>query len=392
MGNQEGFIVFGAPDIGAEEIEEVVNCIESRWLGTGPRVHRFEGDFARFKGVPYANVCAVNSCTAALHLALIVAGIKPGDEVITTAMTFCATVNAIMHAGATPVLIDIDPVTLNIDVEKIEEKIGPRTKAIVPVHYAGLMCDMGYICALANKYNLKVIEDCAHAIEAETNGSKSGTIGDFGCFSFYSTKNITTGEGGMVVAKDPRDADRIRKLSLHGMSKDAWSRFGGDGYRHYQVVECGYKYNMMDIQASIGIHQLAKIGQKYNRRCCIWNSYQAAFANLPIGLPVDCRSGDLHSHHLYPIRIKSGCFRKSRDQMIGEIQSKGIGVGVHYLAIPEFPFYQQTLGVAVDDFPIARDFGRETISLPLTSGMSDQDLVRVVNGVTEVVLNASRGD
>jgi len=257
--SENQFLVFGAPVIARAEIQEVVSSLESGWLGTGPKVAQFESDFAKYKGVHKLRVAALNSCTAALHLSMIAAGIKEGDEVITSALTFCATVNAIIHAGARPVLVDIDPETMNIDPVKIESKISPRTRAVIPVHFAGRPCGMDDIMEMTRKHNLKVIEDCAHAIETEYHGKKCGTFGEFGCFSFYVTKNVVTGEGGMVMARRIEDIDRIKTLALHGMNKDAWHRFGDDGYKHYYVVEAGFKYNMMDLQAAIGIHQLKRV-------------------------------------------------------------------------------------------------------------------------------------
>ena len=283
--------------------------MQSGWLGTGPKVAQFEEDFKRYVNAPYA--VAVNSCTAALHLAILAAGIKPGDEVITTPLTFCATVNAIIHAGATPVLVDVDPHTMNIDPARIEEKITPRTRAILPVHFAGRPCDMQAICAIVEKHDLKLIEDCAHAIETEYHGRKAGTFGDFGCFSFYVTKNVVTGEGGMVLARNEEDAARIKMLALHGMSKDAWKRFGDEGYKHYFVVECGYKYNMMDIQAAIGLHQLKRVEANWLRREQIWQQYQAAFADLPLVLPAPPEEDTRHAYHLYTVLVDEA---RRRDQ------------------------------------------------------------------------------
>ncbi len=236
-------------------------------------------------------VAAVNSCTAALHVSMVAANIEPGAEVITTPMTFCASVNAIIHAGLTPVLADVDPATQNIDPDAIEAAITPRTRAILPVHFAGRPCDMDPIMAIAKRHDLMVIEDCAHAIETEYHGRKAGTFGDFGCFSFYATKNVATGEGGMIVGRDAAQIARAKTLALHGMSKDAWHRFGDEGYKHYQVIEAGFKYNMMDLQAAIGIHQLARVDRNWTRREAIWNRYMEAFADLPIGLPAPSAAG-----------------------------------------------------------------------------------------------------
>src|SRR5690606_39073703 len=258
----------------------------------------------------------VNSCTAAMHVSMVAAGLDPGAEVITTPLTFCATVNAIIHAGLTPVLADVDPVTMNIDPAAIEAAITPRTQAIVPVHFAGRPCDMDAIMAIAHKHRLAVIEDCAHAIETEYRGRKAGTFGDFGCFSFYVTKNVATGEGGMILARDPEKAARSRILALHGMSKDAWHRFGDKGYKHYQVVECGFKYNMMDIQAAIGIHQLARVERSWKKRQMIWGTYQRQLADLPLILPDDPASepGVRHAHHLYTVLVDPDRCRTNRDE------------------------------------------------------------------------------
>ena len=254
---RDRFLVFGAPAIEDAEIQEIVATMKSGWLGTGPKVAQFESDFAAYKGARHA--AAVNSCTAALHLSLLASGVGPGDEVITSALTFCATVNAIIHAGATPVLADVDPKTMNMDAEQVERRITSKTRALLPVHFAGRPCEMDALMEIAQRHDLKVIEDCAHAIETEYKGRKAGTFGDFGCFSFYVTKNVVTGEGGMVLARREEDIARVKVLGLHGMSKDAWKRFSDEGYKHYQVVECGFKYNMMDLQAAIGIHQLKRV-------------------------------------------------------------------------------------------------------------------------------------
>lgn len=368
----DDFIVFGAPAIGEDEIREVVSSLRSGWLGTGPRTQQFERKFAEYKGVTPANVLAVNSCTAALHLSLIVADVQPGDEVITTAMTFCATVNAIIHTGARPVLCDIDPETKNIDAKALEKLITKKTKAIVPVHFAGLMCDMGMIMALARKYDLLVIEDCAHAIESTCPQGEAGTLGDFGCFSFYVTKNLVTGEGGMIICSDQEKNDRAKRLALHGMSADAWNRFSDDGYKHYQVVECGYKYNMMDLQAAIGIHQLAKIETNWARRQAIWEYYQAELAGCNVQLPAKPPVGYRHAYHLFPIMI--GQVRIDRDKLLGLLHDHLIGTGVHYLSIPEHPFYQSTYGWNIDDYPNAKQFGRQTLSIPLGPSLSDDEV------------------
>lgn len=381
--DRDNFLVFGSPAIERAEIDEVINCMESGWLGTGPRVAQFERDFAEYKGSQH--VAALNSCTAALHLSILAADIGKGDEVITTALTFCATVNAIIHAGATPVLADVDPVTMNIDPKEIEKRITGKTKAIVPVHFAGRPCDMNSIMSIAKRHGLKVIEDCAHAIETEYHGRKTGTFGDFGCFSFYVTKNIVTGEGGMVVAQSENDIARIKVLGLHGMSKDAWKRFGDQGYKHYQVVECGYKYNMMDLQAAIGIHQLQRVEQYWVRRREIWCRYNEAFADLPVTLPADPEADTRHAYHLYTLLINEAAGSISRDNFLNAMTKRNIGVGVHYLSIPEHPYYQQTFGWRPEIYPCAMQIGRQTVSLPISAKLDDDDVDDVIKAVREVL-------
>ena len=378
---REKFLVFGAPKIETPEIEEVVASLESGWLGTGPKVARFEQAFSAYKGAPYA--AALNSCTAALHLSILASGVRPGDEVITTPMTFCATVNAVIHAGAIPVLADVDPETMNISPDEIERKVTSRTRAILPVHFAGRACEMDAILEIAGRHGLSIIEDCAHAIETEYKGRKTGTFGNFGCFSFYVTKNIVTGEGGMVLAKREEDIARIKMLGLHGMSKDAWKRFSDDGYKHYQVVECGFKYNMMDIQAAIGIHQLERIEPYWRRREEIWKRYNAEFADLPVTLPADPRPCERHAYHLYTLLIDEKRTGIARDAFLDALTARKIGSGVHYLSIPEHPYYRKTFGWAPEDYPNAMRIGRRTISLPISANLADEDVEDVVRAVRE---------
>ncbi len=377
----EPFIVFGAPEICDPEIAEVMATLQSGWLGTGPKVAAFEAQFAEFKGLASTQVAAVNSCTAALHLSLLAAGVGPGDEVITSPLTFCATVNAILYTGATPVLADVDPQTMNIDPKLVEQKITPRTKVILPVHFGGLPCDMDAILDLATRHQLQVIEDCAHAVDATYRGKSAGTIGDFGCFSFYVTKSVTSGEGGMVVARDPQHVQRIKMLSLHGMSRDAWKRFSSDGYQHYQVVECGYKYNMMDLQAAIGIHQLRRVMTNLEKRQQLWQRYQQAFASLPVTTPAVAPAHVQHGCHLYTLLIDAERCGASRDEVLQRMTDQGIGVGVHYLALPEHLYYQEKLGWKPEDTPVATRIGRQTMSLPLTPKLTDAEMARVVAAV-----------
>ncbi|MHB8173386.1 MAG: DegT/DnrJ/EryC1/StrS family aminotransferase [Nitrospirota bacterium] len=379
---KENFLVFGSPAIEEAEVREVVESMRSGWLGTGPKVAQFERDFAVYKGAKYT--AAVNSCTAALHLSILSAGIKPGDEVITTAMTFCATVNAIIHAGATPVVVDVDPDTLNIDPNAVESKITSRTRAILPVHFAGRPCDMDALCSIAKRHDLKIIEDCAHAIESEYKGVKAGNFGDFGCFSFYVTKNIVTGEGGMVLAKREEDIARIKVMALHGMTKDAWKRFGDEGFKHYQIVECGFKYNMMDLQAAIGIHQLKRIEQYWSRRRDIWSRYNEAFSSLPIRLPAEPEPNTRHAYHLYTIMVDEKNSGISRDRFLDAMTASNIGVGVHYISIPEHIYYQKTYSWRPEDCPNAMEIGRSTVSLPISAKLTDEDVDDVIGAVSGI--------
>jgi dTDP-4-amino-4,6-dideoxygalactose transaminase len=383
--SKDRFIVFGAPQIEQTEINEVVATMKSGWLGTGPKVTQFERDIAKYIGVQYS--AAVNSCTAALHLSILAAGLKPGTEVITTPLTFCATVNAIIHAGCKPVLADIDPQTLNIDPLNIPKAITHQTSAIMPVHFAGRSCDMDAIMTITRDKNIKVIEDCAHAIETEYKGKKAGTFGEFGCFSFYVTKNIVTGEGGMVVSRTEEDIARIKVLALHGMSKDAWKRFSDEGFKHYQVVEAGFKYNMMDLQAAIGIHQLSRIEQYWLRRQQIWFAYNEAFKNLPVTTPAPAETNTRHAYHLYTLMIDKERCGIARDAFLDKMTWNGIGVGVHYLSIPEHPYYQQTYGWKPEDYPHAMNAGRQTVSLPISPKLTDDDVNDVIAAVKQV-LNA----
>lgn len=381
--SKDRFLVFGQPAIEEAEIEEVAASMRSGWLGSGPKVAAFEAEFRRYKGA--AQAVALHSCTAALHLSMIAAGISAGDEVITTAMTFCATVNAILHAGGVPVLADVDPVTMNIDPAEVRRKVTARTRAIVPVHFAGRPCDMDALGETAREHGLKIIEDCAHAIETEFRGHKAGMMGDFGCFSFYVTKNIVTGEGGMVLTRNESDAARIKILGLHGMSKDAWKRFSDSGYKHYQVVECGFKYNMMDLQAAIGLHQLRRIEPYWQRRQAIWGRYQDELKQLPVGLPAAPQVDTKHGYHLFTLQVDKSRCGVSRDEFIDAMTAQHIGVGVHYLSIPEHPYYQQNFGWRPEDYPNAMRIGRCTVSIPFSARLTDEDVGDVIAATQAIV-------
>lgn len=375
------FIAFGAPDIGEEEIAEVLATLRGGWLGTGPRVAEFEARFATYKGLAADRAAAVNSCTAALHLSLLAAGVGPGDEVITSPLTFCSSANAILYTGATPVLADVDPVSMNIAAANIRAKVTPRTRAVLPVHFAGRPCEMDDVLAVARDHGLAVVEDCAHAVEARYRGQGAGTLGDFGCFSFYATKNLTTGEGGMALARDPLHVQRMRRLALHGLTQDAWQRYSSGGFRDYDVVECGFKYNMMDLQAAIGLHQLARLERAWERRQAIWQRYQQAFAGLPLALPAPVPPHMRHALHLYTVLVDEAACGVSRDTFLQRMTALGIGMGVHYRALPEHTYYCERLDWQPQDTPVATRIGRQTASLPLGPQLSDGAVERIIEAV-----------
>lgn len=376
-------LVYGSPMIEGAEIAEVVKTMKSGWLGTGPKVAQFEEMFRAYKGSPYA--MAMNSCTAALHVSMLAAGLRPGDEVIVPTMTFAATANAVIHAGCKPVFADCEKDTMNIDPKDIERKITGKTRAIIPVHFAGRPCNMDAIMTVARTHQLKVIEDCAHAIETEYNGKKMGTFGDIGCFSFYVTKNIVTGEGGMAITKNEEYATQIKILALHGMSKDAWKRFGDEGYKHYQVVYAGFKYNMMDLQASIGIHQLKRIDKYWKKREKLWFQYNKAFKNLPVFTPKDPESNTKHAYHLYTLLIDIDKAKVSRDQFLTEMTKRKIGVGVHYIALHLQPYYQKMYGYKRGDFPNAEWVSDRTVSIPLSAKLTPGDVSDVIGAVKDIL-------
>lgn len=381
--SKDRFLVFGAPEIAEAEIDEVVASMKARWLGTGPKVARFENDFKAYVGGNHA--AAVNSCTAALHLSLVAMGLQPGDEVITTPMTFCATANAIIHAGGMPVLADIDPVTLNIDPAALAARVTPRTRAVVIVHFAGRPCDLDAITATCERHGITLIEDCAHAIETQYKGVHVGTFGRYGCFSFYATKNLTTGEGGMVIARHRDDVDKIKVLALHGMSKDAWKRFSDDGYKHYDVVACGFKYNMMDLQAAIGIHQLARLEQNWLRRQRIWQTFDRELADTGLGLPAAARAHERHALHLYTVQVDPARCGIDRDTFMNGMSANNIGVGVHYRSLVEHPYYRERYGWQGGDVPVAFEVGQRILSLPLSAAMTDADVADTITAVKRVL-------
>jgi dTDP-4-amino-4,6-dideoxygalactose transaminase len=382
----DDYIVFGAPSIGEEEIAEVVASLRSGWIGTGPKVARFEEMMCELTGARHA--VALHSCTAALHLSLVASGIGPGDEVITTPMTFAATVNAIVHTGATPVLVDCERDTQLIDPAGVAAAVTPRTRAIVPVHMAGRICDLDALRGIASRHGLLLVEDAAHALGGRYRGKPIGGSGDLTCFSFYVTKNATTGEGGVVTTDDRELADRIKVFGLHGMSRDAWRRFSDSGYRHYEVHVPGFKYNMMDIQAAIGIHQLPRVEGWLEVREEMWRRYDEAFADLPLELPPEPDPETRHARHLYTPMIDEERCGISRDGLMEVLHGKGIGTGVHYRGVHLHAYYRERSGYTPASFPNASWISERTVSLPLSPALRPAQQDRVIRAVREAVGSA----
>jgi len=382
------FLPFAQPLLGEEEIGEVVHCLRSGWLTTGQKVKQFEREFTEFTGARHA--LAVNSCTAALHLALEAVGVGPGDEVITTPMTFTATAAVIEHLGARPVLADVDPRTLNIDPAQIERRLSARTKAILPVHFAGQACDMDAICAIARDRGVPIIEDAAHAIPTRYKGRLVGTLSDVTCFSFYATKNVTTGEGGMVTTDRDDLMERMRLMHLHGMSKDAWKRYTQAGSWSYEILAPGFKYNLTDIAAAIGVHQLRKAEDFRRRRLAIADAYDAALGGLPgVRLPqVDDREG--HGWHLYVIQVDPEQLTIGRDQFIERLVARNIGVSVHFIPLHIHPYYRERYSLQPGDFPNAFAAYERILSLPIYAKMSDEDVRNVADAVRDIAEEARR--
>ena len=373
------FVPFSPPNVGPEEIEEVVATLESGWLTTGPRVRRFEAEFAAYTGAPHA--VAVNSCTAALHLSLLAAGAGQGHEVVTTPLTFCATANVIVHAGATPVFADIDPSTWNLDPAAAADRVTGLTRVLLPVDYAGRPADLDAFERLARARGLTMIEDAAHCVEGVIGGRKVGSIADFTCFSFYATKNLTTGEGGMVTARDETAAAFIRTASLHGMSRDAWSRYAPGGSPHYDVAMPGFKYNMMDLQAAIGLRQLARIGAMHARRDAICARYDEGLAELPLFRPAPPADGTVHARHLYPVLVDASLCGVTRDDLQLRLREAGVGTSIHFRAVHLHSYYRERFGFRRGMFPHAEAVSDSTLSLPLSPAMPDGDVDRVIDAL-----------
>lgn len=383
--DMDKFLPFALPDIGEEEVAEVVDSLRSGWLTTGPKTRRFEQDFAWFIG-DGVEAIAVNSATAGLHLALEALGVGAGDEVITTPYTFTATAEVIRYLGADPVFADIDPVTFNIDPARIEEAITRRTKAIVPVHFAGLPCDMEAILKIAGKHGLKVVEDAAHALPAVHQGKLVGALGsDATVFSFYATKTITTGEGGMIVTGNPKLADRCRVMRLHGIGRDVFNRYNSkEPAWYYEVVAPGFKYNMPDLAAALGIHQLKKAWLFQQRREQMAKSYDSALAGLPLELPPKPGRDDVHAWHLYVVRLKDSV-EINRDKFIELMAVRGIGCSVHFIPLHLHPYWRDTYGLQPDHYSNAYAAYKRAVSLPLYTKMTEEDQERLIKAVKEIL-------
>ncbi len=380
---RKAFLPYNRPDIGQAEIDEVVDTLRSGWITTGPKTKEFEKRFAEYIGSRHA--IAVNSCTGGLHVALAAAGIGPGDEVIVPTMTFCATANVVVHLGATPVVVDVEPDTLNIDPQCLEAAITPRTRAAIPVHLYGHPCEMDYIVEIAEAHRMLVVEDAAHAVGAEWRGRRVGTLGQATAFSFYATKNLTTAEGGMITTDDDEYAKEMRIWTLHGISHDAWKRYSAEGSWYYEVVAPGFKYNLTDLQSALGLHQLARLEEMTQRRTELASRYTEGLGDLPqIELPA-CRSGVRHAWHLYPIRLRLNMLTIDRATFIEQLRAEGIGTSVHFIPLHRQPYYADRFGFEPSDFPVADAAYERLISLPLYTQMSERDIDDVIEAVRRVV-------
>jgi len=375
-------IPFHVPDIGEEEIAEVVDTLRSGWITTGPKTQTFEQRFAAAVGEPEA--IAVNSCTAAMHLALEAVGIGPGDEVIVPSMTFAATAEVVRYLDARPVLVDVLPGDHEIDPAAVARAITPKTKAILPVHFAGQAADLDPILALAAEHKLRVIEDAAHSFPASYRGRPIGSIGDITCFSFYATKTLTTGEGGMATTADSELADRMRVMRLHGMSKDAWKRYDAGGSWYYEVVAPGFKYNLSDIASALGLVQLRRTEAILRRREAIAKQYLEAFADSDFAEVLDRHDDRSHAWHLFILRLRLETLNIDRRRFIEELEARGIGTSVHFIPLHMHPYYRDTYGYQPDDMPVARDVYERSVSLPIYSLMTDEQVARVIEAVRHV--------
>ena len=379
---RENFLIFGSPVIGDEEIAEVVDSLRSGWVGTGPKVQRFETMLSEYLEVPHCR--CVSSCTAALILSMQVLGFGPGDEVLVPAMTFVASANAVEHAGATPVLVDSVPGTGLMDLDAAEAAITPRTRAIMPVHLAGRPIDMDRLAGLRDRHGLHVIEDAAHALGAAWRGRKIGAFGNLTAFSFYVTKNISTIEGGALATQHAEVAAEVERLALHGLSLGAWQRFSDTGFRHYEVVRPGFKYNMTDVQAALGLHQLPRLDQWIERRAVLWERYDALLEGLPLQTPPPPEPGTTHARHLYQVLLEPHA-SLSRDALLDALTARKIGTGVHYRGVHLHPFYRDKYGLQPSYFPVASAISEQTLSLPLSPKVTERDQDDVILALREAL-------
>jgi dTDP-4-amino-4,6-dideoxygalactose transaminase len=380
---RQKFLPFALPHITQAEIDEVVDTLRSGWLTTGPKTKRFEREFATRVGTPYA--LAVNSATAAMHLALDALGLQPDDEVIVPVYTFTATAEVVVYLRAKPIFVDVDPVTCNLDPAQLEKHITPRTRAIMVVHIAGLPAEMDAIRALAKTYNLSVIEDAAHAFPAKYRGQMIGTISDFTAFSFYATKTLATGEGGMLTTANPEFAERASMMALHGISRDAWKRYSAEGSWYYEVLQAGYKYNMTDIAAALGLHQLARSQWLLERRRSIAQRYTEAFSQWPEVEPPPNPAHVEHAWHLYLLRLRPERLTITRDAFIQALTKANIGTSVHFIPLHLHPFYRDTYHLQAEDFPAALHAYQRVISLPIYPAMADEDVEDVIAAIEQII-------
>jgi dTDP-4-amino-4,6-dideoxygalactose transaminase len=379
----DDYLPFSRPSISRGAIDDVIACLESGWITTGPRVAEFTAALQEYLGAPF--VLPLASATAGLHLTMLAMDLKPGDEVITTPMTFAATLNTIVLAGGTPVLVDIDPTTFNLDLNLLEAAITPKTRIIMPVHFAGLPLDLDQLYDIANRHNLRVIEDAAHAMGAEFKGQTIGAVGDTQVFSFHPTKNMTTGEGGCISTRDEVLAKKIGLLRFHGIDREAWNRYGKGGQQDYEIVVPGFKYNMMDIQAAIGLHQLRELDGFVERRAELANRYQEALADWPQWqLPVEPDYPHKHSWHIYTPLLNLDVAGMERDEFMLAMKEKNIGTGLHYRAVHLYPYYRDCFGYDDGDYPHAENVANRIVSLPLFPAMTDAEHDRVVDVMYEI--------
>jgi len=395
------YLIFGRPQIEEAEIDEVVATLRSGWLGTGPKTAQFESEFAAYCESPCA--VAVSSCTAALHLSLMHAGVGPGTGVITSPMTFASTANVVFHRGAELFLVDIDRGSMNLSPAGVRRFLaehcepsatsgrprhrasGVEIAALLPVHFAGRPCEMDELEAIAREHRLMLVEDAAHAIEARYRGRKIGSIGDFTCFSFYATKNVTTGEGGMVTLADEQMAAKLRTTALHGLSLDAWARRGDRASSHYEVMAPGYKYNLTDLASSIGLHQLRRVEANLSRREAVWARYDRELADLPLILPLPTPSDSRHARHLYTVLVEPERAGIDRDELRQRLHARNIGTGIHFVAVHLHEFYRQHLGIKPEQLPEATYVSERTLSLPLAANLSDADVTDVIEAVHDAL-------